>query len=287
MLVQEISYEATSRIVATEKGEMHFHEAGDGPPLLCLHGSGPGVNGWSNFGGNLQSLAQRFRTLILDLPGFGESPATDGHPSNDAPEAVGRFLDAMGLEKVSILGNSMGGGAAARFAAEHPERVVRIASIGGVGVSIFSASPPEGIRLLIDFTEDPTRERLIAWLRSMVYDQALVTEELIEMRWKRAVDPAQLAWSRKMYSRAVFEGAMKRAADPSNPPSWVYLRRIQAPTLVLWGRDDRVTPVDGALFPMRFIPKCELHVFFNCGHWAMIERKEEFESVVMAFFSRQ
>jgi pimeloyl-ACP methyl ester carboxylesterase len=286
VLASELTYEGTGRSLATEQGKLHYHEAGDGAPLLCLHGSGPGVNGWANFRGNLPVFAKRFRTLILDLPGFGESDATDGHPVADAPAAVGRFLDGMGIDKVSILGNSMGGGIGARFAAEHPDRVERIAAIGGVGVSLLNPSPAEGIQLLIEFTEQPTRDRLVAWLRSMVYDQSLVTDELIEDRWVRATDPAQLESSRKIYSRAAFTAAMKRTSDPSAPPAWLYLRRITAPTLVLWGRDDRVTPLDGALVPMRLIPKCELHVFYNCGHWAMIERKDEFENVVMAFFSR-
>ena len=64
------------------------------------------------------------------------------------------------------------------------------------------------------------------------------------------------------------------------------LPRIQAPTLLTWGRDDRVTPLDGAIAPLRLIPRCELHVFPNCGHWVMIERKDEFESVVLSFLRR-
>ena len=61
------------------------------------------------------------------------------------------------------------------------------------------------------------------------------------------------------------------------------LTKIKAPTLVMFGRDDRVTPIDGSLAAMRLIPQCELHVFYDCGHWAMIERKDEFESTVLAF----
>jgi pimeloyl-ACP methyl ester carboxylesterase len=64
------------------------------------------------------------------------------------------------------------------------------------------------------------------------------------------------------------------------------LTKIKAPTLVMFGRDDRVTPMDGSLAAMRLIPQCELHVFYDCGHWAMIERKDEFESTVLAFLAR-
>jgi 2-hydroxy-6-oxonona-2,4-dienedioate hydrolase len=71
-----------------------------------------------------------------------------------------------------------------------------------------------------------------------------------------------------------------------NPATLTMLRQIKAPTLLTWGRDDRVTPLDGALAPMRLIPKCELHVFPDCGHWCMIERKDEFESLVLSFLLR-
>jgi pimeloyl-ACP methyl ester carboxylesterase len=65
------------------------------------------------------------------------------------------------------------------------------------------------------------------------------------------------------------------------------LGRIQAPTLLCWGRDDRVAPLDGAIAPLRLIPRCELHVFPDCGHWAMLERKAAFESVVLSFLLRE
>ena len=78
---------ATSRTLATPDGDLHYHEAGDGPPLLLLHGSGPGVSGWANFGGNLPLFAEHFRTLVLDLPGFGTSHAVDGQPG---PARAGR-----------------------------------------------------------------------------------------------------------------------------------------------------------------------------------------------------
>ena len=78
------------------------------------------------------------------------------------------------------------------------------------------------------------------------------------------------------------------AGSPANcaADSVATLAKIKAPTLVLWGRDDRVTPLDGALAAMRLIPRCELHVFYDCGHWAMIERKDEFESTVLAYLAR-
>ncbi len=285
-IVTDLSEAGTSKILKTANGKLHYHEAGEGDPLVLLHGSGPGVSGWGNFAGNVGVFAEKFRTLILDLPGFGGSEITDGHPMLDAPAAVVSFLDELGIERADILGNSMGGWVGADVAANHPDRVKRLASIGGVGVNVFSLMPSEGIRALVDFVEDPSRPALIRWIQSMLFDQSYLTDELVERRWEQATAPGAVEWMRKMYSRTASEALPGMMAGLFGPPPWLSLARIQAPTLLMWGRDDRVSPVDMALLPMRIIPKVELHVFFDCGHWVMVERKKEFESVALDFFTR-
>ena len=144
----------------------------------------------------------------------------------------------------------------------------------------------EGIRLLQEFTEDPTRQRLVDWLNSMVYDPALVTETLIEERWALATDPETLASARRMYGKAAFAATMKMMRNADFPLPWAIMHKVKAPTLVTWGRDDRVSPLDMSLIPMRTIPNAELHVFPNCGHWVMIEQKQAFEATVLSFLQR-
>lgn len=283
----EPTYESTLRELQTDQGVLRYHEAGTGPPLVMLHGSGPGVTGWRNFRGNLAAFAEHFRCLVLEFPGFGVSDATDEHPMVAAPAAVLRFLDALGLHQVDVIGNSMGGIVASRVAISHPDRVRRLVTIGGVGRNIFSPGPGEGIKLLVEFTEDPTREKLVQWLHSMVYDPAMVTEELIEERLALATDAAALASARKMYGRGVLEAQAAAAEASDEPPYWAMLHKIKARTLVTWGRDDRVSPLDMAIVPMRTIPDAELHVFPRCGHWAMIEAKQAWESAVLAFLTRK
>ena len=266
---------------------LRYREAGDGPPLVLLHGSGPGVTGWRNFSGNVPVFAQHFRTLVLELPGFGVSdPAGDLHPMASAQTAVRDFVDGLGLGRVSLLGNSMGGFIATQFALDRPEQVEKLVTVGGAGVPLFSPSPGEGIVRLSAFVEDPTRERLVEWLHSMVADRSLVTEEMIEERWAQATDPETLAASRRMYGREALAAMAASAGDPEVVPAWARLGQVQAPTLVTWGRDDRVSPVDMALLPMRMLPRGELHVFPRCGHWVMIEQKDAFESVVLGFLTR-
>ncbi len=280
----DLTAEATSRTLTTADGELHYHEAGEGPPLLLVHGSGPGVSGWANFGQNLPLFAQHFRALVLDLPGFGTSHAVDTNPVVAAPGAVVSFLDGLGIDRLAILGNSLGGGVVAQFAAANPDRVSRLVTLGGVGVPFFSALPPEGIIRLVEFVDDPTRKGLLRWMRSMVFDPAVLTDEFVETRWNAANDPDALAAIRSIYSQDLLD--VYRPIILDNPETLGMLRRIKAPTLLTWGRDDRVTPLDGAIAPLRLIPRCELHVFPDCGHWAMIERKAEFESVVLSFLLR-
>jgi pimeloyl-ACP methyl ester carboxylesterase len=195
-MTTDFTYESTLREITTDAGVLRYHEAGltdSGPPLLLLHGSGPGVTGWRNFRGVLGTFAEFFRCLILEFPGFGVSDDFGGHPMITALDAVVRFVDALGLETVDIVGNSMGGGVAINFAIAHPERVRRLVTIGGIGRNILTPGPPEGIRLLQEFTEEPSRERLIRWLHSMVYDPATVTEELIEEPRHRSADAGRRA----------------------------------------------------------------------------------------------
>lgn len=271
----------------TEHGVLRYRDSGDGPPLLMLHGSGPGVTGWRNFSGNVPTFARHYRTLVLEFPGFGVSDDFGAaHPMMSAQLAVTAFLDGLGLETVRIIGNSMGGFVATEFALAAPQRVDRLVTIGGIGTNIFSPQPGEGIIRLSEFVENPTRDSLVAWLRSMVYDQALLTEELIEQRWEQATEPGVLENSRRMYGRAALARMAEAARAADVTPGWANLRRISVPTLITWGRDDRVSPVDMSLIAMRTLPHGEVHIFPNCGHWVMIEQKQAWEATVSAFLAR-
>ena len=285
-MTTDVSYEGTRRELETSLGVLRYHEAGDGPPLLLLHGSGPGVTGWRNYRGVLADLAEHFRCLVLEFPGFGVSDPGEGHPMVMAQSAVGQFLDGLGLGAVDMIGNSMGGIIATKVALDEPQRVAKLVTIGGMGKNVFSSGPSEGIKLLMEFTDNPTRDGLVRWLLSMVHDPALVTPELIEERWALATEPTTLEIARRMYSSKAFGASMAAAAASDVTPYWARLAKITAPTLLTWGRDDRVSPVDMAMLPMRDIPNAELHVFPRCGHWTMIEAREAWLSAVLAFLTR-
>ena len=135
------------------RSRLHYHEAGPadgsevgpaggngagpavGAPVVLLHGGGPGASAWSNFGPNLPVFAERFRTLMIDQPGFGKSarPPVTGNYFTFAAEALAGLLTALGIERVHLIGNSLGGGTAVRFALRYPERAGRLVLIAEIG----------------------------------------------------------------------------------------------------------------------------------------------------------
>lgn len=264
---------------ATDK--LHYNEDGDGPPLVLLHGSGPGVSGWSNFAANLPVLAQNFRTIVVDMPGFGSSPDMDyDRPYPEiAAEAIVRFLDDLGIEKAHLLGNSMGGWVSLETAALAPDRVDRMVLMGpgGLYAPLFGSMMSEGARRLNEFLVDPTRAVFEAWVDTMVYSPVTITPELLAERWDNATAPRAIDRMRAV---------MASLALPGKAPLWARTDEIPHETLVTWGRDDRMLPPDGAFFALRRMPKADLHIFGECGHWAQVERKHDFESLVTAYLTR-
>jgi pimeloyl-ACP methyl ester carboxylesterase len=197
-----------------------------------------------------------------------------------------RFMDALGIRSAAMVGNSMGGVVGVNVAMRHPERVRKLVTIGGVGPNIFSQNPSEGTRLLQEFADSPSREALVRWLECMVYDPAVITDERVEERWQTANDPASHKTLAAMYGSAAFAAQQQLMADSDAPPYWSMMHKVQCPTLLTWGRDDRQCPPDMPMAPMRLIPNAELHVFPNCGHWVMVEAKEAFERIALEFLLR-
>ena len=276
----------TSKFLELDYGKIHYVECGRGDPLLFIHGSGPGVSGLANFENNLSAFSAHFRCIVIDLPGYGKSDPVEGDPIGASINSIMSFLDKMDIASTHIIGNSLGGMLGASIAAFNGDKVKSFVSIGGLGMNVFSPFPGEGINLLSAFVEDPSKARIKQWLESMVFNKSMVTDELIDSRFKQAIDPIQLETSKKIYAKSSLEAMAENFRGPEASNRIAHLSSIKAPTLLICGRDDRVTPLDQVLLPMRLIPNCETHILPNCGHWAMIEKKEAFESTVLAFLLR-
>lgn len=276
-----VDFDSTTRWLEG-KYRLHYHEAGEGDPLVLLHGSGPGVSAWSNFARNIPVFAETFRTVAPDMPGFGNSerPDFDRAYPRVAADAVLRLLDALGIEKANLLGNSMGGYVSLEFALAYPDRANRLVLMGpgGLAVNILGPEQSEGARRLTEFMTNPSREAMEAWVDTMVANKKVVSPELIDERLANALKPGALE-----SAMAIF---MSLAQYPEAVPLWARAKDIKAPVLITWGRDDRMLPVEGALFGFRQLKNAELHIFSKCGHWAQVERKADFERLVIDFLTR-
>ena len=261
--------------------ELSYREAGTGPVLVLLHGSGPGVSGMSNFAANLGPLARTFRTIVLDMPGFGDSPEvpyTKPYPEH-AADAVVSLLDDLGIARAHLVGNSMGGFVALETAYHHPDRVDRMVMMGpgGIWAEVFSPPQSEGARRLGDFLAEPSEAAMRAWVDTMVSDPSSVSADVIAERTRRALAPGAIERMRNIFASLAIPSA--------DGPMWTRTHRIAHRTLVTWGRDDRMLPLEGAFFATRRMPNADLHIFANCGHWAQVERKDDFEAVVTRFLT--
>jgi len=260
---------------------LHYTEAGTGPAVLLLHGGGPGASGTSNFGANLPAFAAHFRTLVVDQPGYGKSdkPPVQGNYFTFAADALKVLLDELNIDRVDLVGNSLGGGTAVRFALSYPERAGRLVLMGpgGLSLNVFSPDPTEGVKRLAEFGSQPSREKMAAFLRTLVFDQRLVTDELIDERYAAACDPdslkAMASMGASFFDPASYEQGLL----------WREAHRLRHRVLLIWGREDRVNPVDGALVALKMIRRAQLHVFGGCGHWVQLEKADEFNRLAIGF----
>jgi 4,5:9,10-diseco-3-hydroxy-5,9,17-trioxoandrosta-1(10),2-diene-4-oate hydrolase len=292
MTIAAADFTATSRFADAGGLRLHYHEAGPaagpgaapaGTAVVMLHGGGPGASAWSNFGRNLPVFAGHFRTLLVDQPGFGRSdkPPVTGSYFTFAADALAALLTGLGIGQVHLIGNSLGGGTAARFALNYPQQAGRLVLMGpgGLSLNVFAPDPTEGVRRLMEFAAPPgpSRAKLEAFLRTLVHDQRLITDELIDERYAAACDPESLA------AMASLGASFFDPASAEEALLWREAHRLRHRVLLIWGREDRVNPLDGALVAVKLIRRAQLHVFGGCGHWAQLEKFDEFNRLAISF----
>ena len=282
--MSQYSESATSRFALIEDQglslNIHYHDCGEGEEVVVmLHGSGPGASGWSNFSRNVEPLtAAGYRVVLMDCPGWSKSDSIVCSDSRSALNArvLKGLLDHLGIARVHLIGNSMGGHSAVAFALEYPQCTDRLVLMGGGtgGVSPFVPMPTEGIKLLQKVYRDPTQENLQQMMDIFVYDAGDLTPELIAGRLENILK-----------RRDHLENFTKSlAVNPRQFPDMSQrLGEITAPTLVIWGRNDRFVPMDTGLRLVAGIPNSELHLFNNCGHWVQWEHAERFNRLVADF----
>jgi 4,5:9,10-diseco-3-hydroxy-5,9,17-trioxoandrosta-1(10),2-diene-4-oate hydrolase len=272
-----------TRSVVVGSRQIHFDEFGSGPAVLMLHGGGPGASGMSNYSRNVQVLAQRFRVLVPDMPGYGRSSKGVGDdPFGDIATAMQGLLDTLGIRQANVVGNSLGGGVALRMALEQPQRIGRVVLMGPAGIGMSQAKPTDGLKRLLGYYggQGPTLDKLRTFIREdLVFDGSRVSEALLLERFEASIDPEVMA-NPPLRPPKDLE-AFKRLDLLLHPP----LPTLTNPTLVLWGTEDRVNPCSGALALQAKLPVSDVYLFSRTGHWVQWERADEFNAVVSAFLA--
>lgn len=288
----DLSASATSRFAELEGIRIHYHDTGartaaaaERPPLVLLHGGGPGASGWSNFSQNVPGLAEHFRVLVVDQPGYGRSDkpvVKDGVWTYNA-WALDELLGSLGIERAHLIGNSLGGGTALKMALDFPDRVDRLVLMGPAGgaLNILSPDPSEGLKVLFSFyaSPGPSIEKMQRLIDVMTFESRSVPPEVLQDRFAAATAPDAVDYAMRLFQDFGTDGA----GLPEE--LWRDVDKIQHKTLLTWGRDDRVLPLDGAFFLLKRMPDARLHVFPRCGHWAQLEHRDEFNALTVTFLT--
>lgn len=253
----------------TAEGELtHYHELGEGTPILFLHGSGTGVTAAANWWLNLPEISKMGRCIAIDSIGYGQSiaaPDTEYGIKEWVRHTV-RVLDALGIEKTWIVGNSLGGWLAFQFAIDFPERLLGIISMGTGGAKLTGALKGHSNPTL---TEQGIRDTL----ELFVVDKSLVTDELVKLRYESALNDT----ASDRLKQVVEARDRDRIALPLD---FDVLAKLEVPVLLIHGMQDVVIPPSRTWELLNIIPNADAHIFSQCGHWSQVERANEFNQVV-------
>lgn len=267
--------------------EIFVAETGDGPPVLLLHGGGPGACGVSNYSRNIGELAKEYRVLVPDLPGYGRSSkGVDGaDPFGHLAVGIRGLMDRLGLDRAHLVGNSYGGACALRLALDTPDRVDRMVLMGPGGIGTTRALPTPGLNSLLNYYggDGPSRLKLEKFIRDhLVFNAAEVPDSVIDTRYQASIDPEVVA-----------APPLRRPSGPNALRTlWRMdftrdkrLSRLAVPTLVLWGAADKVNRPSGGRMLAERMPNCDLYEVANTGHWVQWERAGLFNRLCADFLA--
>jgi pimeloyl-ACP methyl ester carboxylesterase len=261
---------------------LSYVDYGDGDPLLVIHGLGGNWTAWLE---NIPALARDHRVIAVDLPGFGGSaPAGEGISIPGYSRALTRLIEALEIERATVIGNSLGGWVAADLTLRLRERICALVLVDAAGIVPTSwerrkaLSMMEGAAVMAPYAPRfrsavASRRRLRAWaLRYTVARPADLAADLVYMALPPAPDPG-------------FRPALV-ASKRSWSDAWCdMLTEIECPTLIVWGERDSLLPVRHGREYARRIVGSRLHVISEAGHLPMIERPQEFNHVVLEFLA--
>jgi 2-hydroxymuconate-semialdehyde hydrolase len=256
--------------------QTNYHEHGQGEPVLLIHGSGPGVTGWANWRLTIPALAENFHVFAPDIVGFGytERPASVQYNMDTWVKHILGFMDAMGIEKAHVVGNSFGGGLALAMAIRAPQRIGRLVLMGSAGLPF---TITEGLDRVWGYT--PSIDNMRGLLDLFAFDRNRVTDDLARMRYEASVRPGIQEAFAQMFPAPRQNGVNNLASDAAA------IKALPHTTMIVHGREDKVIPLASSYELFSLIQKAQIHVFGQCGHWTQIEHAARFNKLINDFFT--
>jgi pimeloyl-ACP methyl ester carboxylesterase len=270
MLAADAAADPSSRYVEVYGQSIHYFDEGSGPTVILLHGLSADSTIWRE---NIGPLSERFRVLVPDQIGSGKSDKPLINYNNGTRiDFLRGFMTALGIDKASLVGNSLGGWIAAGFTLEHPEMVEKLVLVDSGGYALSGPLPPSVKRVLNPSTIADTRQAM-KW--GFYDDDKFVTEEAVLETFRKKLSSSSYMIERVLESAERREGVLDGR-----------LNAIGKPTLIVWGRYDEIIPLARADRFHNDIKDSTVVVIDDAGHVPMLERPGEFNSAVIDFLSK-
>ncbi|WP_065063610.1 alpha/beta fold hydrolase [Paraburkholderia tropica] len=262
-----------ARSVVADGIRTHYYDLGSGPAVILIHGGGPGADSWGNWRDCLQGFARHFRVIAYDMPGFGHSdkPSPDhyAYDQTSRNRHLVALIEALGLERVSLVGNSMGGATSLGACMMRPDLVDKLVLMGSAGLAVNNPDPSVKEKLrAYDYTLDAMRA---------------VMETMAGSRF--VIDPDLLAWRHALMQDPAAQAAIVRIvrSDLTYPEDAIASLKMK--TLVVAGKEDKIAVPARNQRYLELIANSWGFTIPHAGHWVMMEAPELFVSVTSQFLA--
>ena len=265
----------SSHFITWRGAELHYTDEGSGYPVLLIHGFGGSLRNFSKLADNLKG---QFRVIRIDLPGFGLSDFPD---MGDKPDYIKMYhdyltfmFDTLHLDSVYVMGNSMGGGVACIAAADHPDKVKKLVLLGSAGYDVANIS---GKLFMFKYKSV-----------GHIFDKGMpmfMSESGLEKCFadKSKVDPRVWRLNNQFTNREGNIQNMLAIARSNQVPDSGIIKKVQCPTLIVWGKEDEIIPVEHAAKFHRDIKNSRVIIYDPCGHTPMMEKTEDLTKDFLQF----